>query len=71
MARSVRKYVRTLAELGAESGCSVDLDDGGKGDFTVGEHIFITMSELRLGSGLSVLKHDLYRQITLRTDEVP
>jgi len=31
----------------------------------------MTMSELRLGSGLSVLKHDLYREITLRTNGVP
>ena len=44
---------------------------GNKGDFTVGEQIFMTMSELRLGSGLSVLKHDLYRQITLRANGVP
>ena len=69
---SVRKYVRTFVETGAQSGCSVDLGDRvGKGDFTVGEQIFMTMSELRLGRGISVLKHDLYRQITLRTNGVP
>jgi hypothetical protein len=28
---------------------------GGKGDFAVGEQIFMTMLELRLGSGLSFL----------------
>lgn len=44
---------------------------GGKGDFTVGKQIFMTMSELRLGRGPSLLRYDLYRQITLRTNGVP
>ena len=30
---SVRKYVRTLAELGAQSGCSLDLGDRRQGGF--------------------------------------
>ena len=41
-----------------------------KEDFVIGKQIFMTMSELRLGSGRSVLKYDLYRQITLRTNGV-